>query len=157
VQTTERAIFIFARSVILKKEWTELSTTEPKKPSIAAARDAAKLKTARIKRGRRGRQARLEGAKKHREQLALANGHDQHDQLRVDDARAVRLLSKRQVLDIVGCSAVTLWAWMGADPPKFPRARTVVGRSMWVESEVRDWLRTLPPSQLKPSKETEPA
>ena len=134
-----------------------------KKPSaLALARQAAKLKAARIERARRGRQARLEGAKKHREQLALANGHDQ---LRVHDARTVRLLSKRQVLDVVGCSAPTLWAWMRADPPKFPRARTVVGRSMWVEAEVRDWLESLPPSQLKPlatdqfaeSKETEPA
>ena len=58
-----------------------------------------------------------------------------------------RLLTKREVLDITGVSYVSLWTWMREG--KFPRARTVVGRSMWFSTEVEDWLNHLPVRKLK--------
>jgi predicted DNA-binding transcriptional regulator AlpA len=60
-----------------------------------------------------------------------------------------RLLSKSEVLEIVGVSYATLWGWMRADPPKFPRSREVGGKSMWFSSEVDDWLDALPKRRLK--------
>ena len=70
--------------------------------------------------------------------------HDQH----VHAPRGpLRLLSKREVLDITGVSYVSLWTWMREG--RFPRARTVVGRSMWVSTEIESWLNALPVRKLK--------
>ena len=41
----------------------------------------------------------------------------------------------------------TIWAWMRAG--KFPRARIVGGKSMWLTSEVDAWLAALPVRKLK--------
>jgi predicted DNA-binding transcriptional regulator AlpA len=60
---------------------------------------------------------------------------------------AERLLTKREVLDIVGLSFPTVWAWMRAG--KFPRSRVVGGKSMWLASEVSAWLAGLPLRSLK--------
>jgi predicted DNA-binding transcriptional regulator AlpA len=148
---------------------TEVSTTtEPKKPSaIALAREAAKRKAQAIERGKRGRQARLNAAKKHPEQQTLKpnNGTDQHDQLRVYAVRAppIRLLSKREILAITGVSAPTIWAWMRDSDLNFPRSRIVGGKTFWIESEVVAWIESRPLSQLTPAdqlaelKETESA
>jgi predicted DNA-binding transcriptional regulator AlpA len=59
----------------------------------------------------------------------------------------VWLLSKRDVLDIVGVSYPTLWAMMRAN--KFPRSRKVGGQSKWVSTEVAAWLAALPKCRLK--------
>jgi predicted DNA-binding transcriptional regulator AlpA len=58
-----------------------------------------------------------------------------------------RLLSKREVLAIVGVSYPTVWAMMRAGT--FPRARVVGGKSMWLSSEIEAWLAALPVRQLK--------
>jgi predicted DNA-binding transcriptional regulator AlpA len=58
-----------------------------------------------------------------------------------------RLLSKAEVCRIVGATFPTIWAWQRAG--KFPRSRSVGGKSMWLESEVRQWLRALPVRRLK--------
>ena len=60
---------------------------------------------------------------------------------------ALRLLSKREVLDIVGISYPTLWDWMRAG--KFPRSREVGGRSMWRSDEIDEWIAALPVRKLK--------
>jgi predicted DNA-binding transcriptional regulator AlpA len=59
----------------------------------------------------------------------------------------VRLLSKREVLAIVGVSYPTLWSMMCANT--FPRSRKVGGQSKWLSSEVAAWLAALPRSRLK--------
>jgi predicted DNA-binding transcriptional regulator AlpA len=59
----------------------------------------------------------------------------------------VRLLSKREVLAIVGVSYPTLWSMMRAN--SFPRSRKVGGQSRWLSSEVAAWLAALPRSRLK--------
>jgi predicted DNA-binding transcriptional regulator AlpA len=59
----------------------------------------------------------------------------------------VRLLSKAEVVDRVGRSFPTLWQWMQEN--KFPRARDVHGRPMWIEREIEHWIRTLPIKRIK--------
>jgi len=58
-----------------------------------------------------------------------------------------RLLSKREVLAIVGVSDPALWSMMRAGT--FPRSRVVGGKSMWLGSEIEAWLAELPVRQLK--------
>jgi predicted DNA-binding transcriptional regulator AlpA len=63
------------------------------------------------------------------------------------DHFGVRLMSKKEVLAIVGVTYPTLWMWMRAG--SFPRSRIVVGKSKWLSSEVEHWLATLPMRRLK--------
>ena len=73
-----------------------------------------------------------------------------------------RLLSKAEVPAAVNVTYPALWKWMRDG--KFPRARMVGNKSMWLSTEVAGWLTNLPPCRLKghaPSdqtiKEPEPA
>jgi predicted DNA-binding transcriptional regulator AlpA len=64
-----------------------------------------------------------------------------------------RLMSKPEVLAIVGVSYPTLWEWMRKG--RFPRARvlggfpTKDGKSAWLSSEIDEWLAGLPVRRLK--------
>lgn len=58
-----------------------------------------------------------------------------------------RLLSKGEVCRIVGATFPTIWAWQRAG--KFPRSRIVGGKSMWLASEIEEWLSKLPVRKLK--------
>jgi predicted DNA-binding transcriptional regulator AlpA len=60
---------------------------------------------------------------------------------------AVRLLDKPTVMAIAGASFVSIWTWMRAGT--FPRSRIVHGRSMWLSTEIEEWLRQLPRRRLK--------
>ena len=60
---------------------------------------------------------------------------------------SARLLSKREVLAIIGFSYPTVWSWMRQG--KFPRSRVVGGQSMWLSNEIETWLAALPVRQLK--------
>ena len=74
----------------------------------------------------------------------------QHDRQQVHAPRAppdTRLLSKPEVLAIVGVTFPSLWAWMRAGT--FPRSRIVGGRSMWRSDEIDEWLAGLPIRPLK--------
>jgi predicted DNA-binding transcriptional regulator AlpA len=88
------------------------------------------------------------------EALAAANRPArEHDERSLHAARApparlgARLLSKREVLAIVGVSYPTLWSWMRQG--KFPRSRVVGGKSMWLSTDIEAWLATLPVRKLK--------
>jgi predicted DNA-binding transcriptional regulator AlpA len=63
------------------------------------------------------------------------------------DVPAVRLLDKAHVMAIANASFPTIWAWMRNN--KFPRSRIVNGRSMWLSSEINNWLAALPVRTLK--------
>jgi predicted DNA-binding transcriptional regulator AlpA len=65
-------------------------------------------------------------------------------------ASAARLISKPEVLDRVGVTYPTLWAWMRDG--KFPRSRELGGKSCWVESEVAEWITSRPVRRLKGDK-----
>jgi predicted DNA-binding transcriptional regulator AlpA len=54
----------------------------------------------------------------------------------------VRLLSKSEVCDRVGATFPTIWQWMRDG--KFPRARSLVGRPVWLESEIAAFCLSLP-------------
>ena len=62
-------------------------------------------------------------------------------------ADPVRLLSKADVVRITGTSFVSIWTWMRRGA--FPRSRIVGGRSMWLSSEIAQWLAQLPLRELK--------
>jgi predicted DNA-binding transcriptional regulator AlpA len=60
---------------------------------------------------------------------------------------SVRLLDKADVCAIANVSFPTIWAWMRAG--RFPRSRVVGGKSMWLSTEVEQWLAKLPIRALK--------
>jgi predicted DNA-binding transcriptional regulator AlpA len=59
----------------------------------------------------------------------------------------VHLIDKPTVLAITGVTFPTVWKWMRDGV--FPRARIVGGKSMWVSTEVDQWLADLPTRPLK--------
>lgn len=67
------------------------------------------------------------------------------------ESKGDRLLSKREVVAMVGVSYPTLWSWMRRGD--FPRSvRLTDGpcpRVAWFASEVQAWLRSRPRSRLK--------
>lgn len=58
-----------------------------------------------------------------------------------------RLLDKAEVCRVANVTFPTIWSWMRAG--KFPRARIVGGKSMWLTSEIDAWLAALPIRPLK--------
>ena len=60
---------------------------------------------------------------------------------------SVRLLSKQEVLAIVGVTYPTLWKMMRDH--RFPRSRIVGQKSKWRSDEVEEWLSALPVRALK--------
>jgi predicted DNA-binding transcriptional regulator AlpA len=58
-----------------------------------------------------------------------------------------RLLSRKEVLDKVPVSYVTLWSWMRDG--KFPRSHGNGVKTFWHESEVDAWINDLPVTKLK--------
>jgi prophage regulatory protein len=59
----------------------------------------------------------------------------------------VRLLDKHEVCAIAGATYPTIWQWMRDG--KFPRSRVVGGKSMWLSSEIEQWMLELPTRKLK--------
>jgi predicted DNA-binding transcriptional regulator AlpA len=58
-----------------------------------------------------------------------------------------RLISKPEVLDRVGVTFPTVWNWMREN--KFPRSRMVNGKTVWLSSEIDQWIADRPASRLK--------
>jgi predicted DNA-binding transcriptional regulator AlpA len=67
--------------------------------------------------------------------------------LKAANVLAVRLLGKPEVMAITGTSYPTIWQWMRDG--KFPRSRIHGGRSMWLSTEINDYLAGLPLRPLK--------
>jgi predicted DNA-binding transcriptional regulator AlpA len=63
------------------------------------------------------------------------------------DAPVSRFISRSQVLDRVGLSYPTVWDLMRHG--KFPRSRSLGGRSMWIEREIELWILGRPVRKLK--------
>jgi predicted DNA-binding transcriptional regulator AlpA len=59
-----------------------------------------------------------------------------------DETTLPRLLNKKQVLALVPVTFTTLWSWIRQG--KFPAARTVGSKPMWIEAEVVEWITTRP-------------
>ena len=76
-----------------------------------------------------------------------ANAFTGQEQEQQEVMLPTRLLSKAQVLARVPVTFPTLWAWMRKG--KFPRARSIGGKSVWIESEIEAWIATRPVRRLK--------
>jgi predicted DNA-binding transcriptional regulator AlpA len=59
----------------------------------------------------------------------------------------LRLLTKRDVCELVGRSYQCLWLWMRNG--KFPRALDLHGRPVWRASDIKDWIAALPQRRFK--------
>jgi predicted DNA-binding transcriptional regulator AlpA len=59
----------------------------------------------------------------------------------------VRVISKNALLKRVPLSFPTIWKMMQQN--RFPRARVIAGKSVWIESEINDFLATLPLRRYK--------
>lgn len=66
-----------------------------------------------------------------------------------------RLIYKKELLKIVGCSYPSIWAWMRQGT--FPKSREIGRKVAWYEDEVQEWLDNLPERELKPLTEDERA
>jgi predicted DNA-binding transcriptional regulator AlpA len=64
-----------------------------------------------------------------------------------ESSAAPKLLSKSEVIERVGKSYPTLWAWMRAG--LFPRSVIIGSQVAWYESEVNEWFANLPRQRLK--------
>jgi predicted DNA-binding transcriptional regulator AlpA len=62
-------------------------------------------------------------------------------------AAALRLLNKHEICRLTGVTFPTVWDWMRKGT--FPRARIVGGKSMWLSSDIDQWLANLPQRRLK--------
>jgi predicted DNA-binding transcriptional regulator AlpA len=58
-----------------------------------------------------------------------------------------RLLTKAEVVALVGLSYQKIWQLMDAD--QFPRAIVIAGRNLWLESEIHEFIRAAPRRRLK--------
>jgi prophage regulatory protein len=58
-----------------------------------------------------------------------------------------RLISKPELLDRVGVSYPTIWIWMREG--KFPRSRSLGGKTFWLASDIDNWIANLPMRPLK--------
>ena len=126
-----------------------MQTTETKQ--IAFAKKAAALKAEKPPKPKLS-QALIAANKKYLAEAAQAapvDNYSQHDRKLVHAPRAppTRLLSKHEVLGIVGVTYPSIWSWMRAG--RFPRSRVVGGRSMWRSDEINEWLAGLPVRPLK--------
>jgi predicted DNA-binding transcriptional regulator AlpA len=68
--------------------------------------------------------------------------HNETDDARVVGSPPARLIFKPEVLHRVGLSFPTIWKLMQLG--RFPRARIIGGKSAWIESEISDFIATLP-------------
>jgi predicted DNA-binding transcriptional regulator AlpA len=62
-------------------------------------------------------------------------------------AQPVRLLNKREILAITGLTFPTIWKMMRAGT--FPRSRVVGQKSLWLSTDLEQWLAGLPIRRLK--------
>jgi predicted DNA-binding transcriptional regulator AlpA len=63
------------------------------------------------------------------------------------EPKEIRLLTKREVIDMTHVSYPTLWSWMRQG--KFPRSRVTGRKIVWLASEVEAWMLALPVRELK--------
>jgi predicted DNA-binding transcriptional regulator AlpA len=64
-----------------------------------------------------------------------------------EPSAAPKLLSKSEVIERVGKSYPTIWAWMRDG--LFPRSVVVGSQVAWYAHEIDEWFRTLPRQRLK--------
>jgi predicted DNA-binding transcriptional regulator AlpA len=58
-----------------------------------------------------------------------------------------RLLSRAEVLELVGVSAPTLWLWQRQG--RFPRSKSLNGKVVWRSDVIERFVAALPTTRLK--------
>ena len=122
----------------------------PPTPQVASAKEAAAIMATNAGRAKAAALASMPGLTVTDERdSATVPAHRAHDRQRAQAPRAhsIRLFDKREILAITNVTFPTIWAWMRAG--KFPRARVVGGKSMWLSTDIEAWLATLPVRKLK--------
>ena len=61
--------------------------------------------------------------------------------------RGAPLMTKNEVLNLLNVSYPTLWSWMRDG--RFPRARQLVGKNVWIRAEVEAFIADLPVRRFK--------
>lgn len=69
------------------------------------------------------------------------------DDTQVASAKPACFIKKAEVIRRVGLSYPTIWQWMIEG--KFPRSRELGGRTVWLESEIDDFILNRPVRRLK--------
>jgi predicted DNA-binding transcriptional regulator AlpA len=122
-----------------------------KPPQVAIAKKAAELRAKAEERVVASRQPRIAANAAHIAEAALAADvpRHRHEREHVHGGRAppLHLLDKNDILEITNVTFPTIWAWMRTG--RFPRSRVVGGKSMWLSSEIDQWLVELPVRALK--------
>jgi predicted DNA-binding transcriptional regulator AlpA len=62
----------------------------------------------------------------------------------------IAFLSKKEVLARIPVTGPTLWHWSRTG--RFPKPRTIGGRTVWIKHEVIEWMRTRPLQNYKEAK-----
>ena len=118
---------------------SKTTTTKTKRPAaqVAASAKAAELKAATTRPQPHWLQRPMlqSDPPPTPERLSAANQSPPH------------LLDKAEILTITRVSFPTVWQWMRAGT--FPRSRVVGGKSLWLSSEIDEWLAALPLRRLK--------
>jgi predicted DNA-binding transcriptional regulator AlpA len=128
------------------------SFAEPKKhpTQVALAKKAAAIKAAATKAdAKRAQPAWLTEINRFRD--PQTNSPPSPERFRATDRSQgpppPRLISKSEVVAIIGVSFPTIWHWMRLG--KFPRSLICGGRTVWIESAITDWVNALPRRRLK--------
>jgi predicted DNA-binding transcriptional regulator AlpA len=62
--------------------------------------------------------------------------------------RDLQLLTRQEIVSLIGLSYPTIWQKIREG--KFPAARVVGGKNMWLATEIDHWVSSLPVRELKP-------
>jgi predicted DNA-binding transcriptional regulator AlpA len=108
------------------------------KPQVAAARKAAAVKAA---------SESLESESLEQVELQNLKARVAAKAYAVELERRPRLLTRHEVLARIRVTYPTLWQMIRDG--KFPRARIVLNKSLWLEHEVDAWIEALPLRRLK--------
>jgi prophage regulatory protein len=63
--------------------------------------------------------------------------------------KGVRLISRQELVDIVGVSFPSIWQWVREGKFPAPRKLGKGGRTAWLESEIEAWAANLPVRRYK--------
>jgi predicted DNA-binding transcriptional regulator AlpA len=63
------------------------------------------------------------------------------------DQEELTFLSKQEVLARIPITGPTLWNWSRTG--KFPKPRFIGSKTVWIESEVMEWMRSRPTRNYK--------
>ena len=101
------------------------------------------------RRGDPGKRRRIPGKSKHNKP-AKADGEPPSPAAPPKQADTIKFLAKQEVLRRIPITGPTLWHWSRTG--RFPQPRFIGNRTVWIENEVEEWMRTRPTRNYKAAK-----